>query len=43
MKLLKFKTARNFNEDMCMAANKCIVEVEEIVPAGTLLPDDIHV
>lgn len=35
-------TARNFNPDCGRAGRKCIVEVEEIVPAGTLKPDEIH-
>lgn len=35
-------TARNFNPD-CAKAGRCtIVEVEEIVEAGTLKPDEIH-
>jgi 3-oxoacid CoA-transferase len=36
------KSARNFNPDVAGAGKVCIVEVEEIVPAGTLNPDDIH-
>lgn len=36
------KTARNFNADMVTAAKISIVEVEEIVPAGTFDPDAIH-
>lgn len=36
------KTARNFNPDVAGAGRTCIVEVEEIVPAGTFSPDDIH-
>jgi 3-oxoacid CoA-transferase len=36
------KTARNFNPECARAANICIAEVEEIVPAGTLPPDLIH-
>lgn len=35
------KTARNFNPVMAMAADCCIVEVEEIVPAGSLSPEEI--
>lgn len=35
-------TSRNFNRDMATAAKYCIAEVEEIVPAGTLHPDEIH-
>jgi 3-oxoacid CoA-transferase A subunit len=36
------KTARNFNPDVAGAGKICIVEVEEIVPAGSLDPDNIH-
>lgn len=36
------KTARNFNPMMATAANTTIVQVEEIVEAGTLNPDHIH-
>jgi 3-oxoacid CoA-transferase subunit A len=36
------KAARNFNADMVTAAKISIVEVEEIVPPGTLDPDCIH-
>ena len=36
------KTARNFNPLMCMAANTTIVEAEEIVPLGTISPDNCH-
>ena len=36
------KTARNFNPMMAMAARLTIAEVEEIVPVGTLDPDEIH-
>ena len=36
------KTARNFNADMVTAAKVSVVEVEEIVPAGTFDPDCIH-
>lgn len=36
-------TARNFNEPMCGAATVNIVEVEELVPVGTLNPNEIHV
>ncbi len=35
-------TARNFNPDMATAAKFTIVEVEEIVPTGSLQPDEIH-
>lgn len=37
------KSARNFNPPMCKAAKCTIVEVEEIVPVGSLDPDQIHV
>ncbi|MDB5458625.1 MAG: 3-oxoadipate CoA-transferase subunit [Caulobacteraceae bacterium] len=36
------KTARNFNPVMATAAKVTVVEVEEIVPAGSLDPDNIH-
>jgi len=36
------KTARNFNPPMAMAGKVTIAEVEEIVPAGDLDPDHIH-
>ncbi|MEN8765532.1 MAG: CoA transferase subunit A [Wenyingzhuangia sp.] len=36
-------TARNFNQAMCGAATINIVEVEELVPVGTLDPNQIHV
>jgi 3-oxoacid CoA-transferase subunit A len=36
------KTARNFNPNMATAAKVTVVEVEEIVPAGTFDPDCIH-
>ena len=35
-------TARNFNPDMATAAKFVIAEVDEIVPAGALHPDEIH-
>ncbi|MBM3159887.1 MAG: CoA transferase subunit A [Bacteroidetes bacterium] len=35
-------TARNFNPMMAMAGKITIAEVEELVPAGTLHPDQIH-
>ncbi|SEK71594.1 3-oxoacid CoA-transferase subunit A [Aquimarina amphilecti] len=41
---LVFKgTARNFNPCMCGAAKITIAEVEELVPAGSLDPDQVHV
>jgi len=35
-------TTRNFNPECAMAAKFCIAEVEEIVPAGTFKPEDVH-
>jgi 3-oxoacid CoA-transferase A subunit len=35
-------TANNFNQAMAMAGKITIAEVEELVPAGTLDPDQIH-
>ena len=35
-------TSRNSNPDVAMSGKLCIAEVEEIVPAGTLDPDSIH-
>jgi len=35
-------TARNFNPLMAMAGRVTIAEVEELVPAGQLNPDEIH-
>lgn len=35
-------TARNFNPCMCGAAAITVAEVEELVPAGTLDPNEIH-
>jgi len=35
-------TARNFNPDAARAGKICIAEVEEIVPTGSLSPEDIH-
>lgn len=35
-------TARNFNPDCAVAGKVCIAEVEEIVPAGSLSPEEIH-
>jgi len=40
--LIYRKTARNFNPNMATAAKVTIAEVEEIVPAGTFDPDNIH-
>ena len=36
------KTARNFNPPAAKCGKTCILEVEEIVEAGTLDPDTIH-
>lgn len=36
------KTARNFNVPAATCGKVCVAEVEEIVPAGTLDPDSIH-
>jgi 3-oxoacid CoA-transferase subunit A len=36
------KTARNFNPAAAMAGKLCIVEVERIVPTGSIAPDDVH-
>jgi 3-oxoacid CoA-transferase subunit A len=36
-------TARNFNPCMCGAARITVAEVEELVPAGTLDPNFIHI
>uniref|UniRef100_A0A1B0GJ64 Succinyl-CoA:3-ketoacid-coenzyme A transferase n=2 Tax=Lutzomyia longipalpis TaxID=7200 RepID=A0A1B0GJ64_LUTLO len=37
------KSARNFNAPMCKAAKITIAEVEEIVPVGSLTPENIHI
>ena len=40
---LMFKaTAKNFNPAMAMAGHITIAEVEELVPVGTLDPNQIH-
>ncbi|MBV7396665.1 CoA transferase subunit A [Mameliella sediminis] len=36
------KTARNFNPPAAMCGKVCVVEVEEIVPRGSIDPDHIH-
>ena len=36
-------TARNFNPSMCGAATITVAEVEELVPVGTLDPNQIHI
>lgn len=40
--LIYRKTARNFNPMMATAGNVTVAEVEEIVPLGSLDPDNIH-
>jgi 3-oxoacid CoA-transferase subunit A len=40
--LIYRKTARNFNPMMATAAKTTVAEVEEIVPTGSLDPDQIH-
>jgi 3-oxoacid CoA-transferase subunit A len=41
---LVFKgSARNFNPNMCGAAKITVAEVEELVPVGTLDPNQIHI
>ena len=40
---LQFRlTARNFNPAVAMAGTLCIVEVEEIVETGDMIPDHSH-
>ncbi|GAB4385395.1 CoA transferase subunit A [Albidovulum sp.] len=36
------KTARNFNVPAAMCGRICVMEVEEIVPAGSIEPDHVH-
>ena len=36
-------TARNFNPCMCGAATITVAEVEELLPAGSLDPNEIHI
>ena len=36
-------TARNFNPNMCGSAKITVAEVEELVPAGSLDPNHIHI
>jgi len=36
-------TARNFNPNMCGAAKVTVAEVEELVPVGSLDPNQIHI
>jgi acyl CoA:acetate/3-ketoacid CoA transferase alpha subunit len=40
--LLFRKTTRNFNLPMATAGKVCVAEVEEVVPVGSLDPDQIH-
>jgi 3-oxoacid CoA-transferase A subunit len=40
--LLFRKTTRNFNLPMATAGKVCVAEVEEVVPTGSLDPDQIH-
>jgi 3-oxoacid CoA-transferase subunit A len=40
--LVFLKTARNFNPPAAMCGKVFVVEVEEIVPTGSLEPDSIH-
>ena len=40
--LISRKTARNFNQPAAACGTVCVVEVQEIVPAGALDPDQIH-
>lgn len=37
-----YKTARNFNPLAAMAGKLCIAEIDELVPVGALMPDEIH-
>ena len=40
---LQFRlTARNFNPAAAMAGKICIVEVEEVVETGAMVPDEVH-
>lgn len=36
-------TARNFNPNMCGAAKITVAEVEELLPVGSLNPNEIHI
>lgn len=36
------RSARNFNADIATAGKICIAEVEEIVEAGQIDPDSVH-
>jgi 3-oxoacid CoA-transferase subunit A len=37
-----YRTARNFNPLMAMAARVTVAEVDRLVPEGALDPDDVH-
>ena len=37
-----YRTSRNFSPLMAMAGRITIVEAEEIVPVGSIDPDDVH-
>ena len=37
------KSAQNFNSPMCKAGKVTIAEVEEIVPGGSISPNEVHV
>ena len=40
---LQFRlTARNFNPAAAMAGRVCVVEVEELVDVGAMVPDEVH-
>ena len=40
---LQFRlTARNFNPAAAMAGKICVVEVEEVVETGDMVPDQVH-
>jgi len=40
---LQFRlTARNFNPAAAMAGKICVVEVEEMVELGDMVPDQVH-
>ena len=40
---LQFRlTARNFNPAAAMAGRVCVVEVEELVDVGAIVPDEVH-
>ena len=40
--LVFHRTARNFNPAVAMSGQITVVEVEEIVPTGSIDPDDVH-